>query len=63
MVQYSKRWLTTINATAITSLVVCVGPIVRHLERSGEIPPVEFHRRSSGALWRISRVVVAPSGG
>ena len=43
--------------------VVCLGPIVRHLERSGGIPPVEFHRRSSGALWRIRPVVVAPSGG
>ena len=33
--------------------------IAGHLERSGGIPPVEGGI-SSGALWRIGRVLVAP---
>ena len=41
-------------------LVVCLGPIVRHLERSGAggggVPPVEFHRWNSTGQ-------VSPSGG
>ena len=37
-------------------------PIAGHLARRGGIPPEEF-LRSSGALWWISRVLVAQSGG
>ena len=51
------------------TIVVCLGPIVRHLERSGGIPPAVKWRPladmacSSGAIWRIYHALVAPPGG